>query len=99
MGLGALYGDDVKKQQFATTLEGKAMNWYTHYGAAYFPDIAALETTFLARFRKEKTPTDIRKKISGMKQKSLLVEDYAQKMLDLAGRLGPNEGLTNETLS
>ena len=25
-GLGALYGDDVKKQQFAATLEGKAMN-------------------------------------------------------------------------
>lgn len=28
-----------------------------------------------------------------------MVEDYAQKMLDLAGRLGPNERPTNETLS
>ena len=98
-GLGALYGDDVKKQQFAATLEGKAMNWYTHYGAAHFPDTAALETAFLARFRKEKTPTDILKKIRKMKQKSLLVEDYAQKMLDLAGRLGANDRPTNETLS
>ena len=66
-GLAGLYGEDVKKQQFAATLEGKAMNWYQQYGAAHFPDIVALQTAFLSRFRKEKTPNDILKKIKKMK--------------------------------
>lgn len=62
-----IYGDDVKKQQFAATLEGKSMNWFTKYGAAHFADTAALERAFFARFRSEKTPTDILKRIRGMK--------------------------------
>ena len=33
-----------------------------------------------------------------MKQKRLLVEDYAQQFLDLNGRLAPNERPTNEML-
>ena len=33
-----------------------------------------------------------------MKQKKLLVEDFAQKFLDLNGRLAANERPTNETL-
>lgn len=88
----------MKKQQFAATLEGKAMNWFTQYGAAHFADTQALQTPFLARFRKWKTPTDILKKLKSMKQKRLLVEDFAQKILDLNGRLAANERPTNEML-
>ena len=97
-GLDGVYGDDVKKQQFAATLEGKTMNWFTQYGAAHFATTAVLQTSFLARFRKWKTPTDILKKMKSMKQKSLLAEDFAHKFLDLNGILAANERPTNEML-
>ena len=58
-GFDVLYNDDVKKQQFAASLERKAMNWYKQYGAAHFADTQALQQAFLARFKTEKTPSDI----------------------------------------
>ena len=88
----------MKKQQFAASLERKAMNWYKQYGAAHFADTQALQQAFLARFRKEKTPSDIRKKLEKLKQKDLRVEDFAQQFLELNGRLTLNERPTNETL-
>ena len=97
-GFDVLYQDDVKKQQFAASLERKAMNWYKQYGAAHFADTQALQQAFLARFRKEKTPSDIRKKLEKLKQKDLRVEDFAQQFLELNGRLTLNERPTNETL-
>jgi len=97
-GLDALYGDDVKKQQFAATLEGKAMNWYSQYGTAYFVDTTILTNSFLSRFWKWKTLTNILKWLKSMKRKSLLVEDFAQKFLGLNQRLAANERPTNEML-
>ena len=74
------------------------MNWFMQYGAAHFATTLALQLAFLARFKKEKTPSDIRKKLEKLKQKDLLVEDFAQKFMDLNGRLVVNERPTNETL-
>ena len=86
-GFDGLYGDLVKKQQFATTLEGKAMNWLSQYGLNHFTNYASLRLAFLSRFKKEKTSGDILKKIKGLKQKKMLVKDYAQKFRSLLARL------------
>ena len=74
------------------------MNWYKQYEATHFVTTLALQLAFLARFRKEKTPSDIRKKMEKLKQKNLLVEDFAHKFMNLNGRLTANERPTNETL-
>ena len=86
-GYDTLYAGDVKKRQFAATLEGPAMDWFSQYGLAHFLTFNALRDAFLARFRKEKTANDIITKIKHLKQKSMLVEDYAQKFRTLVGRL------------
>ena len=41
-GFDVIYNDDVKKQQFVASLEGKAMNWYKQYGATHFAIALAL---------------------------------------------------------
>ena len=43
-----------------------------------FVDYDTLKAAFLARFRKEKTPEDVLKKLRELKQKKLGVEDYSQ---------------------
>ena len=50
----------------------------------------ALQSAFLGRFIKEKTP-NIRKKLEKLRQRDLLVEDFAHKFMDLYGRLEVNE--------
>ena len=60
------------KQQFAATLKGKAINWFKQYGS--FPTTVALQSAFLGRFIKEKTP-NIRKKLEKLRQRDLLVEE------------------------
>ena len=75
-GFEGMYGDLVKKQQFAATLQGKAMNWLSQYGVNHFIDYDALKQSFLGRFRTHKTAGDLLKKIKSLKQKDMLVEDY-----------------------
>ena len=90
--------DDVKKEHFASTLQGKAVSWFTQYGLNHFADYNALKTTFLARFRKEKTPEDVLKKLRGLKKKQLGVEDYSQKFKNLYNRLQVAQRPTPEQL-
>ena len=63
------------------------MNWLSQYGLNHFTNYAGLRLAFLSRFRKEKTAGDLLKKIKGLKQKKMLVEDYAQKFRSLLARL------------
>ena len=76
-GYAGMYGDAVKKSQFAASLEGKAMTWYSQFGRGHFADFDALCNAFLARFRQEKTPNDVLKKLKRIKQGEMLVEDFA----------------------
>ena len=73
-GYDTLYGGDVKKRQFAATLEGPPMDWFSQYGLAHFTTFNTLRDAFLSRFgRKEKTTNDIiykDKKISTKKYAS-----------------------------
>ena len=64
----------------------------------HFADYNALKTAFLARFRKEKTPEDVLKKLRGLKQKKLGVEDYSQKFKNLYNRLQAAQRPTPEQL-
>ena len=95
-GYDTLYAGDVKKRQFAATLEGPTMDWFSQYGLAHYRTYAALRDAFLARFRKEKTANDVISKIKTLQQKSMLVEDYAQKFRTLAGRLTGADALSDE---
>lgn len=52
----------------------------------------------MARFRKEKTPEDVLKKLRGLKQKQLGVEDYSQKFRNLYNRLQAAQRPTPEQL-
>ena len=63
------------------------MNWLSQYGLNHFIDYNALKNGLLGRFRKEKTAGDLLKKIKELKQKKILVEDYAQKFRSLLARL------------
>ena len=56
-----------------------------------FPTTVALQSAFLGRFRKEKTPSNIRKKLEKLRQRDLLLEVFAHKFMDLYGRLEVNE--------
>ena len=94
----AVHPDDVKKEHFAATLEGKVVSWFTQYGLAHFADYNALKTAFLARFRKEKTSEDVLKKLKELKQKKLGVEDYSQKFINLYNRLAVAQRPTAEQL-
>lgn len=97
-GYNAVYGDPVKQQHFASTFEDKAMKWYSQFGAGHFATFDALKDAFLGRFRSEKTPTDVIKKVKSLKQKSKLVEDYAQQFRTLIERLQGNDRPADETL-
>ena len=66
-GYAGMYGDDVRKSQFAASLEGKAMTWYSQFGRGHFADFDTLCNAFLARFRQEKTPNDVLKKLKRIK--------------------------------
>ena len=98
-GYDALYGDAVKRQQFAATLEGAAMSWYSQFGVGHFPTFVSLRDAFLGRFRKDKTTRDIIKRIEKMKQKGMLVEDYAQKFRSLVDRIEQADRPAMETLA
>ena len=98
-GYQALHNDQTKLQQFAATLEGKAMSWFSQYGVAHFMTYNALKAAFLQRFRKEKIPTDILKKIKIIRQKNMAVDDFAQKFRVLVERLQGNERPTYEMLA
>ena len=93
-----VHPDDVKKEHFAATLEGKAINWFTQYGSAHFADYAALKNAFLARFRKEKTPEDVLRKLRELQKKNLGVEDYSQQFKNLYNRLSTAQKPTTEQL-
>ena len=98
-GFDGMYGDLVKKQQFAATLQGTAMNWLSQYGLNHFATYDALKQGLLGRFRKEKTTSDLLRKIKGLRQKDMLVEDYAQKFRSLLARLEVNDRPSDETLA
>ena len=53
----------------------------------------------MARFRKEKTPNDVLRKIKRIEQKKMLVQDYAQKFTQLVNRLEVAERPTPEMLA
>ena len=63
------------------------MNWLSQYGLNHFKNYASLKLAFLGRFGKEKSAGDLLKKIKGLKQKKVLVEDYAHKFRSLLARL------------
>ena len=67
----------MKREQFSSTFEDKAMKWYNQFRAGHFGTSAALRDAFLGRFRSEKTPNDVIEKVKSIEQKSKLVEDYA----------------------
>ena len=75
-GYASMYEDAVKKAQFSTSLEGKAMTWYSQFGRDHFPKFYALSNAFLARFRQEKTSNDVFKKLKRIKQGYMFVEDF-----------------------
>ena len=54
-----------------------------------------LRDALLARFKKEKTANDIITKIKDLNQKGMLVEDYAQKIRVLTGRLHGRDALSD----
>ena len=66
-GYDLVYGDPEKLQQFQATLEGKAIEWFSGYPLNAFATYDALKTGFLGRFRKEKTPNELLRKIRNMK--------------------------------
>ena len=88
----------MKKEHFAATLEGKAVDWFSQYGIQHFPTYDSLKTAFLARFRKEKTPEDVLRKLRELQQKKSRVEDYSQKFRTLYNRLQANQRPTPEQL-
>ena len=98
-GYHNLYGDVVKLQQFAATLEGAAMTWYSQFAVGHFGTYDALKIAFLGRFRTEKTPNDLIKKIKKIKQGTMLVEDFAQKFRSLVGRLQGRDQLSDEMMA
>ena len=53
----------------------------------------------MSRFRKDKTPNDVIRKIKNIKQKKILVEDYAQRFTQLVNRLEAAERPTPEMLA
>ena len=52
----------------------------------------------MARFRKERTPEDVLKKLRELKQKKLGVEDYSQQFRNLYNRLSTAQKPTAEHL-
>ena len=98
-GLAGVYADADKMYQFEATFVGPAIQWFSHFPAGHFNTFNALKTAFLSRFRKEKTPNDVLKKIKNIKQKKMLVEDYAQKFTQLVNRLEVAERPTPEMLA
>ena len=68
-------------------MEAKAIDWLSQFGLNHFTNYAYLRLAFLSRFKKEKTTGDLLKKIKGLKQKRMLVEDYAKKFRSLLARL------------
>ena len=46
-GYAAIHNDQTKLEQFAATLEAKAMSWFSQYGVAHFLTYAALRASFL----------------------------------------------------
>ena len=93
-----MYGDDVKKSQFAASPEGKAMTWYSQFGRGHLVNFDALSNAFLARYRQEKTPNDILKKLKRIKQGDMLMEDFAQRFRVMEARLVGQDKSTVETL-
>lgn len=79
-------------------MEGKAIQWLRGFPANAFPDYNTLKEAFLGRFRKEKTPNELLRKIRKVTQKKLKVEDYAQEFKTIVGRLAPNERPTEEMM-
>ena len=94
-----MYDNQIKRDQLEATLEGKAMAWLNNFAAGHFADYEEVKTTFLNRFRKEKTPHEVLTKLKKIQQKDMLVEDYAQKLNKYLGRLIAEETPTNEMLA
>ena len=74
-----VHPNDVKKEHFAATLQGKVVIWFAWYGFTHFLDYNGLKIAFLARFGKKKTPEYVLNKLRGLKQKKMMVEDYSPK--------------------
>ena len=98
-GLGGVYGDADKMHQFEATFRGKAIEWFSHFTPNHFNAYNDLKAAFLARFRKEKTPNDVLRKIKRIEQKKMLVQDYAQKFTQLVNRLEVAERPTPRNVS
>ncbi|MCO5613387.1 hypothetical protein L7F22_067663 [Adiantum nelumboides] len=98
-GFAGVYDAQAKMRQFEATFEGKAVQWFSNFDVAHFPNYEELKTAFLNRFRVEKTVNDVLTKLKEVRQKKMFVEDYAQKFNRYVRRLTPQERPTDEMLA